>query len=110
YIGLVEGDVHHLPFKDAAFGAAIASNSLHHFPYPEVAMVEIARVLCPGGVLVTYDPRYVTLLEVLKKALRKHDKGFTEDHKAFRVDEYRTLLGSSGLKVTDVRTIDPFGP
>lgn len=110
YAGLVQADVHHLPFKDGAFAAAITTNALHHFPDPVRAMSEIARVLGPGGVLVTYDPRYVTPLEKLKKMLRKHDTAFTKDHKAFRVEEYRDLLGSSGLRVTDVRTVDPLGP
>jgi demethylmenaquinone methyltransferase/2-methoxy-6-polyprenyl-1,4-benzoquinol methylase len=110
YAGLVEADVHRLPFKDGAFAAAITTNALHHFPEPTVAMVEIARVLQPGGTLVTYDPRFITPLEMLKKALRKNDTAFTKDHKAFRVEEYRELLGSSGLVVSDVQTVDALGP
>ena len=106
----VEADVHQLPFRDGSFAAAIASNSLHHFPNANQAMVEITRVLQPGGVLVTCDPRYLPPLEKLKKFLRRNDEMFTKDHKAFRVDEYRQLLGSSGLSVTDVRTVDPLGP
>jgi SAM-dependent methyltransferase len=110
YAGLVQADVHHLPFKDGAFAAAITTNALHHFPDPVRAMSEIARVLRPGAALVTFDPRYVTPLELLKKALRKNDNMFAKDHKAFRVDEYRDLVGSSGLRVTDVRTVDVVGP
>ncbi len=110
YEALVEADVHHLPFKSGSFSAAIASNSLHHFPDANQAMRELARVLRPGGVLVTYDPRFVVPLEALKKMLRKNDDAFTKDHKAFRVDEYRDLLGSSGLQVDEVRTVDPLGP
>lgn len=72
-------------------------------------MVEIARVLRPGGVFVAYDPRFLAPLEMLKKRLRKNDPAFTEDHKAFRIDEYRQLLGSSGLSVTDVSCTDPIG-
>jgi SAM-dependent methyltransferase len=110
YAALVEADVYRLPFRDGAFDAVIASNSLHHFPDVATAMVEIARVLRPTGVLVAYDPRFVTPLEKLKKLLRAHDQSFTKDHKAFRADEYRNLLGSSGLAVTDVRMVDPLGP
>jgi SAM-dependent methyltransferase len=110
YAARVETDVHRLPFRDGSFAAAVASNSLHHFPDANQAMVEIARVLQPGGVLVAYDPRYVTTLEKLKKLLRRNDGAFTKDHRACRVDEYRRLLGSSGLSVTDVRTVNPLGP
>ncbi len=109
YAGLLEADVHRLPLRDGIFAGAIASNSLHHFPDPERAMVEIARVLRPGGVFVGYDPRYLTPFEVVKKRLRRNDPSFTDDHKAFRIDEYRQLLGSSGLEVTDVNCTDPLG-
>jgi hypothetical protein len=61
-------------------------------------------------VLIAHDPRYLTPLERLKKLLRRNDSAFTKDHKAFRVDEYRELLGSAGLEVTYVRTVDPLGP
>jgi SAM-dependent methyltransferase len=110
YAGLLEADVHKLPFKDGYFAAAITTNALHHFPDAIVAMREIARILKPGAALVTYDPRYITPLEAPKKMLRKNDTAFTKDHKAFRVEEYRELLGSSGLVVESVRTVDPIGP
>jgi len=109
YLGLIQADVHHLPIRDGAFAGVIASNSLHHFPDPARAMSEIARVLRPGGVFVAYDPRFLAPLELLKKRLRRNDRAFTEDHKAFRIAEYRQLLGSSGLAVTDVCCTDPVG-
>jgi SAM-dependent methyltransferase len=110
YAARIEADVHRLPIRDGSFAAAIASNSLHHFPDPVRAMEEIARVLAPGGVFIGYDPRYVTPLEKLKQFLRRNDEAFTKDHKAFRLDEYRDLVASSGLTVTHLRTLDPIGP
>jgi SAM-dependent methyltransferase len=109
YVGLIEADVHHLPLRDGVFAGAIASNSLHHFPDPERAMSEIARVLRPGGVFVGYDPRFLAPFELIKKWLRRNDSAFTEDHKAFRIEEYRQLLACSGLEVTDVNCTDPLG-
>lgn len=110
YAARVQADVHRLPFKDSSFAGVITTNALHHFPDTAVAMSEIARVLEPGGVFVAYDPRFVTPLEKVKKLLRRNDHAFAKDHKAFRVNEYRQLLGSSGLTVTDVSTVDPLGP
>ena len=110
YVGLVEADVHHLPFKNDSFSAVLTSNALHHFPDPHRAMSEIARTLKPGGVFICYDPRFIAPLETVKKVLRRNDALFTKDHKSFRVDEYRELIGSSGLSVTEVRTVDPLAP
>jgi len=54
-----------LPFPDAHFGAAVASLSLHYFPWPETVEIlgEVRRCLAPGGPLLvrlnsTNDPRY----------------------------------------------------
>ena len=49
---IVEGDAFELPFPDASFDAAVCIRVLHHFEDPRPAIVEFARVLRPGGVLV----------------------------------------------------------
>jgi len=40
-----------LPFPDGAFGAASCFGALHLFPNPGAALVELGRVLAPGGTL-----------------------------------------------------------
>ena len=70
------GGVGSHPLRDGVFAGAIASNSLHQFPDPERAMVEIARALRPGGVFVAYDPRYLPPCEVVKKRIRRNDPSF----------------------------------
>ncbi len=49
---IVEADLCSLPFPDASFDAAVCIRVLHHFEDPRPAIVELARVLRPGGVLV----------------------------------------------------------
>lgn len=44
-------DVGDLPFDDAGFDLVVTFTGLHCFPDPERAVVEMARVLRPGGVL-----------------------------------------------------------
>jgi SAM-dependent methyltransferase len=46
------GDVQRLPFPDATFDAAAAFMMLYHVPHHESAVLELRRVVKPGGVVV----------------------------------------------------------
>jgi ubiquinone/menaquinone biosynthesis C-methylase UbiE len=50
------GDVARMPFDDDAFDLAVVSLALCHLPDPTEAVVELGRVLAPGGRLVVADP------------------------------------------------------
>lgn len=50
---LVQGDATALPFPDGRFGAAIASHVFHLIPEWRRALSELARVVRPGGVLLS---------------------------------------------------------
>lgn len=110
YDGLFEGDVHRLPVRDAAFGAVVVSNALHHIADPVAALREIRRCLRPGGVIVGYDPREVAPIELIKRIVRRGDDTFGEHHRAFKVDEYRRLFTDAGFEVTRFAAVDPVGP
>lgn len=49
------GDMTHLPFEDASFDVVTTSYGLRNVPALEIALGEIARVLRPGGLLVSLD-------------------------------------------------------
>ena len=49
------GDAMALPFVDASFDLVVCRSSLHHFPEPEMAVTEMARVCRPGGRVVISD-------------------------------------------------------
>ena len=53
----VQGDALALPFPDATFDRVIASEVLEHIPDDRAAMVELARVLRPGGTMAVTVPR-----------------------------------------------------
>lgn len=44
-------DVEHLPFEDESFDLVVSFTGLHCFPDPARAVVEMVRVLRPGGVI-----------------------------------------------------------
>lgn len=61
-------DSQYLPFADASFDTVIARGLLHHLPDPERGLSEMARVLRPGGEVVTIDTNR-SLLSALPRAI-----------------------------------------
>ncbi|MGD0166011.1 MAG: methyltransferase domain-containing protein [Gaiellaceae bacterium] len=63
------GDSEHLPFLDGEFSAVLCTSSLHHYPNPERAVKEIARVLASGGRLalgdINRDGRFMRAIDYL---------------------------------------------
>jgi len=51
WIEFVEADVEALPFEDRSFELVVTYTGLHCFPDPPAAIVEMARLLRPGGEL-----------------------------------------------------------
>jgi SAM-dependent methyltransferase len=53
---LVAGDLEHLPFRSASVDAAVCLNAFHHVPDMRLGLVEIHRVLKPGGRVLFSEP------------------------------------------------------
>jgi len=84
---------------------------LHHVIYPERAIEEFARVIAPGGLLVTLDPRKVAPIEFAKGLVRKTDAACAPSHKAFSLDEYLALVSSSGaFEVEEIHCVGLIAP
>ncbi|MEZ4386593.1 MAG: metalloregulator ArsR/SmtB family transcription factor [Candidatus Krumholzibacteriia bacterium] len=66
-----QADVRTLPFADATFDAAYTSMVLHHLPEPAAAVVELARVVRPGGRVVIVE-------------FTRHNLGWMRDELAHR--------------------------
>lgn len=66
---LVQGDAHALPFKTGSFAAILCSNGLQVIPGLEPSVVELARVLAPGGRLYV---SVITLPAPLPARAREH--------------------------------------
>jgi SAM-dependent methyltransferase len=60
-----------LPFRDGVFTGAVANHSLEHFDNLQCALVEIGRVVKPGGWLFVTVPDAATLSDRLYRWLAK---------------------------------------
>ena len=56
HIPVVQASATDLPFRDAAFAAALAVLTVHHWPDPLRGVAELARVARERLVIVTWDP------------------------------------------------------
>jgi len=73
---LVEGSADVLPFPDAAMGGVIMGHAIHNLPDPDRLLVEIRRVLRPGGLFAFnsafYAGTYVPGTERFHTAWMRH--------------------------------------
>jgi ubiquinone/menaquinone biosynthesis C-methylase UbiE len=97
---LCAGDVHELPFRDAAFDTVVSSSSLHHWADAARALAEIARVTRSGGrlVLTDWSDDYLAL-RLLSRVLRLYDRSH---RRSYRADEARCLLEAEGFRVEGI--------
>jgi len=69
------GESDHLPLGDGSVTAVLCTTAFHHFPRPDGAVREMARVLAPGGRLVIADANAdrlaVRVFDLALKALQR---------------------------------------
>lgn len=106
--GVVRTDAAVLPFKDGAFDGLVSRGALHHLHDPKTALKEAARVLKSGAPALFLDPREFAWLEPIKDRLRHDDHSFSDDHHAYSVEEYQTLIASEFV-VEECFTEHPLG-
>ena len=74
------------PFEDNSFDFLIASNMIHHVPYPAVFFKEVSRILKPGGYLLVQDVNCSFLMRCMLHLMRiegySYDKNLFDDEVA----------------------------
>jgi ubiquinone/menaquinone biosynthesis C-methylase UbiE len=105
-----EGDAMALPFPGNGFDAAVMALVIFFVPDPAKGVAEMARVVCPGGVVATYAwdmcgggfPLESIRVEMQALGLVLP---IAPNPEASRVDTLRDLWTSAGLEVIETRTI-----
>ena len=104
------GDAMTLPFPDDVFDAAVMPLVIFFVPDPAKGVAEMARVVCPGGVVAAYAwdmvggyfP-YAALLDELRGL--GVDVPVPPSNEASRMDVLRDLWAGAGLEAIDTRVI-----
>ncbi len=127
-----QGDAEHLPFADASFDGVVSHGVIHHTPDTERCLIEIARVLRPGGraVVSVYYRNAILRSQLLSRLaafalarwirlpgrdrddllasgdadeiVRRYDGARNPLGKAFTDAEFRAMFEQAGLCVTGV--------
>lgn len=103
-VSFQRGDVEMLPFPDASYDLVTSRYSAHHYPHPERAVAEIARVLRPGGALLlvdivsTADPTADSFLQTIELV---RDPSHVRDH---TVEQWTRMLEAAGLQTRSAGT------
>jgi ubiquinone/menaquinone biosynthesis C-methylase UbiE len=102
-VELREADAEALPFEAGALTAVLCTTSFRHYPRPERAIAEMARVLALGGRMViadaTTDRRIVRVVDPLLRRLQSSHVGC---HRARDIEQ---LLGAAGLVEPRARSL-----
>jgi SAM-dependent methyltransferase len=98
FVGAVQGDATRLPFDDAVFDRVIASEVLEHVEADGEAIVELARVLRPGGTIAVTVPAYLPERICWALSNEYHAPAVEGGHvRIYREWELRNKLRNAGL-------------
>jgi ubiquinone/menaquinone biosynthesis C-methylase UbiE len=94
-------DGEHLPFQDGTYDYLTNLGSLEHFDSPEQGLLEMRRVLRPGGRVALVLPNSYYLLDILWHVWRR---GYPVSHKQTierfaTYGEWRDLIETHGFQV-----------
>ncbi len=109
-VATVECDVAALPFDEASYDLVVSFTGLHCFPDPRAAVVEMGRVLRPGGVLTGSAVLNATGGTGWRhEPLRRLGRASNLIGPSGSADDVRRWLAEAGLEQVTVRVTGALG-
>lgn len=99
----VVGDCERLPFRESSFHYVVGRAVLHHASSLDAMVKEAARVLKPGGCILTLAEHTIPIYGGRKKFIRRHRAtryGVREN--AYRYLRYSRAFGKAGFSAFDL--------
>ncbi len=90
-------DSEHLPWEAGRFDCLTCNFSFHHYPNPRLVLLEMHRVLKPGGHLVISDPWFPGLFRHLANLAVRFSK--LGDVRMYSLDELRSMITAVSLQM-----------
>lgn len=93
-----------LPFEDDSFEAVLSCGVLEHVQQPENSLIELRRVLRPGGRFYVYKlPNKLSYLEAVARVGGMYYHGKLPHDRVYSPRSAKALLEQQGFEVHDVR-------
>ncbi len=108
---LVRGDIESLPFKEGAFEVESCVGTMEHIPRPDIATMELGRVLQKNGLIFSTWNHYEWLRILQDGNVRRRFAAVMRDlvpflrkqrvhrNTGFSLEEVRTVIGEAGLEL-----------
>ncbi len=102
-------DIGALGFPDASFDTVFSLETIEHCPSPALAVVELARVLKPGGRLYLTTPNYLNLSGLYRIYLRLRGRRYSEAGQPINhpmlLPATRSLIRRAGLRIVTIEAV-----
>jgi SAM-dependent methyltransferase len=72
-------DIQSIGHPDASFDIVVSCETIEHVPSPRTAIIELNRVLKPGGLFLLTHPNYLSTIGLYRLSLRLRGRKYTEE-------------------------------